>query len=218
MIKKARENFPTFEWQQGTAETIADSYDDASVDCVVAGQAAHWFEFDALWPKLQRIVRHGGTVAFFGYKDNVFVDYPKASALLQHYAYDLDPEMLGSYWQQPGRTYVQNKLRHIQPPADWEDEQHIEYEPGTAGAHSGEGTLFMEKDLKVGELKSYVRTWSSFHGWQQAHQDRKARPEGEGDIIDEFFDKAAIEEPDFNDLDKTIRLEWGSGLVMARRA
>lgn len=224
MIKQAREllppsKFPNLEFREGSAEAGSDFLQDGSVDMVVAGQSAHWFDYPKLWPEMRRIVRKGGTLAYFGYKDHVFVDFPKATEIMQHYAYDLDPEKLGSYWPQPGRSYVQDKLRIIQPPSeDWEDVQRIEYEPGVNGPHSGEGTLFMERESTVGEIKEYVRTWSSYHGWKEKHPDQVAKSKGgKGDIMDEMFELMAKEDEAFRDEENTIKMEWGSGLVMARR-
>jgi trans-aconitate 3-methyltransferase len=62
---------------------------------VVAGQAAHWFDYSKVWPELSRKVRRGGTLAFWGYKDNVFVEYPKASRVLDRYCYG--EETMGPY-------------------------------------------------------------------------------------------------------------------------
>lgn len=224
MIKQAREGspasqFPGLEFHEGSAEAGSEPLPDGSVDMVVAGQAAHWFDYAKLWPEMSRIVRKGGTLAFWGYKDHVFVDFPKASQILQRYAYDTHPDLMGSYWPQPGRSYVQDKLRIIQPPeADWEDLQRIEYEPGTEGAHTGEGTLFMETESNVGAAKEYVRTWSSFHGWQETHPGQIAKSKGgEGDVVDELFDLMAKEDAIFKDDENVVKIEWGSALIMARR-
>lgn len=224
MIKTAREispasEYPDLTFREGSAEEGSKFLEDASVDAVVAGQAAHWFDYAKLWPEMARVVRKGGTLAYFGYKDHVFVDFPKATEIMQRYAYDLHPDMLGSYWPQPGRSYVQDKLRVIKPPeSEWEDVQRVEYEPGMNGAGSGEGTMFMERQTTVGEVKAYVRTWSSYHGWKEAHLGKVARSEGgEGDIMDEMFDVIAKEDEWFWKDENAVRIEWGSGLVMARR-
>ena len=97
--------------------------------------------------------------ALFGYKDHYFVDYPHATKVLNDYAYSQDKRKLGSYWSQPGRSVVQNKYRDIQPPVDdWEDIRRIEYEPGTRGRGSGEGTKFMERTLTLRFCQDYIRT------------------------------------------------------------
>lgn len=151
--------------------------------------------------------------------DHVFVDFPRASEIMQTFAYDKSPDLLGPYWPQPGRSYVQDKLRVIQPPTeDWEDVQRVEYEPATKGRHSGVGTLFMERSVSVGQCKEYVRTWSSYHGWKEAHPGREARSKGgKGDIMDDMFDEIAKNDEHFRDDENVIDIEWGSALVLARR-
>lgn len=223
MVKQARQNspqeqYPNTRFEEGSAERTS-SLGEGSVDCVVAAQAAHWFDYAKLWPEMRRLVRPGGTVAFWGYKDHVFVDFPEASKIMMSYAYDTHPDKLGSYWPMPGRSYVQDKLRIIQPPAeDWQDVQRVEYEPGLVGKHTGEGTLFMERQTSVGQCKEYVRTWSSYHGWKEKHPDHEARSKGgSGDIMDQMFDEIAESDKHFRDDENLVDIEWGSALVMARR-
>lgn len=224
MVKQAQADSPAAqfsntEFREGSAEAGSDFLENGSVDMVVAGQASHWFDQKKLWPEMSRLVRKEGTLAFWGYKDHVFVDFPKATKIMQDYAYNTDPEMLGSYWPQPGRSYVQDKLRVIQPPKEeWEELTRIEYEPDTKGPHSGEGTLFMETENSVGAMKEYVRTWSSYHGWKEKHPDQIARSKGgKGDIMDEMFDRIAKEDAWFRDDENLVKIEWGSAVVMARR-
>ena len=223
MIKQAREQtagkeFENVEFREGSAES-SPFVGDGEVDCVVAGQAAHWFNYAKLWPELERILRPGGTVAFWGYKDPVLVDFPNATRILNKYTYGPDPETLGPYWTMPGRSYVQDKLRVIKPPpTHFEDVERIEYEPVCNGARSGEGTIFMEKSLSVAETKAYYRTWSSFHGWAEAHPGRVARGSGgEGDLMDGIFDEMAEGDGVLGDEGMVVRMEWGSGVVLGRR-
>ncbi|KAK5129932.1 hypothetical protein LTR08_002692 [Meristemomyces frigidus] len=206
------------EFREGFAESTSD-VGEGEVDMVVAGQAAHWFDFGRLWPEMRRLVRKEGTVAFWGYKDHVFVDYPEATRLLQEYAYGEHPDKLGSYWSQPGRSYLQDQLRVVRPPAEeWSDVQRVEYEPGTKGKGSGEGVVSMEKALTVGEVKAYMRTWSSYHGWREAHPQRTARGQGgDGDVVDQLVDEIAEGAAHFRDEGSVVNVEWGSSLVMARK-
>ena len=86
---------------------------------VVAGQAAHWFDYGKVWPELSRTVRRGGTLAFWGYKDNVFVEHPAASKVLDRYCYG--EGTMGPYWEQPGRGILRDLYRVVVPPeGEWE--------------------------------------------------------------------------------------------------
>ena len=187
---------------------------------VVSGQAAHWFNYALFFPEMARILRPNGTLAFWGYKDPIFPDHPRASSVLQTYSYS--DAHLGLFWQQPGRSIVQNKLRDVQPPdEEWKDVQRLEYEPGTEGSGSGEGILFLAKRMRLGGVMEYVRTFSALNAWMEKHPERKSREEGgEGDLVDELFDEMRGVEPKWQGegwKDVEVDMEWGSGLVMARR-
>ncbi len=223
MIEQAKilssTDYPNVAYRQSAAESLP-FLDDSSVDMIVAGQAAHWFDYPRFFPEMQRVVRKSGTLALWGYKDPIFVDYPKATKILNEYAYGMNEQLLGLYWSQPGRSIVQNKLRDIEPPlSGWEDLQRIEYEPETNGPGSGEGTIFLRRKLKLGECMNYIRTWSSVHAWQEKHPDQRKREEvGNGDIVDMMFDEMKSVETDWDrDQDREVEIEWGSGLLLARR-
>ena len=172
---------------------------------------------------MSRILRKNGTLAFWGYKDHVFVDYPEASKVFLHYAYGNNEQFLGPYWSQPGRSIVENKMRDIHPPTnEWEEIQRIEYEPSTKGPRSGEGTMFMSRTITLGECMEYIRTWSAFHAWQEKYPELKKRQEGgKGDVVDGLFDAMIAIEPDWKQSqkwqEKEVLIEWGSGLVLARK-
>ena len=128
MIKQARQQSTqsNLELQESSAES-SSFLKDGEVDCIVAGQSAHWFNYAKLWPELERILRKDGTVAFWGYKDPVLVDFPQATKILDDNTYGSDPEKLGQFWSMHGRAYVQDKLRVIQPPeADFEHVRRVE--------------------------------------------------------------------------------------------
>jgi SAM-dependent methyltransferase len=220
-ITAASPSLTNIEFRQCGAENIP-FLGDGSVDMVVSGQAAHWFDYPTFFPEMRRILRAGGTLALWGYKDHVFVDYPKATDILNKYAYGADSHMLGSYWQQPGRSVVQNKYRDIIPPADeWEAVQRIEYEPRAEGKRSGEGTLFLEMRMRVRDCMNYIRTWSSYHAWKEAHPGMEKKENGgEGDIVDQMFEEIRGAEEGLGGEgweEKELDMEWGSGLLLARR-
>ena len=189
---------------------------------VVAGQAAHWFDYSKSWPELERKVRKGGTLAFFGYKDHVFVDYPQASKILDHFCYGDDK--MGPFWEQPGRNILRDTYKDIIPPREeWEDVERLEYEPGIEGSESGEGTCLMKRRLKLGEVEGYGRTFSAFHNWMAAHPEIKAKADGgTGDIVDEMFEEMVKAEPEWQSRgeawrDFEVDIEWGSVILMARK-
>jgi SAM-dependent methyltransferase len=56
-----RHRFPGVTTLPGRAESIP--LPDASVDAVLAGQAAHWFELDLAMPEITRVLTPGGVLA-----------------------------------------------------------------------------------------------------------------------------------------------------------
>ena len=191
---------------------------DESVDMVVAAQAAHWFDYPKLFPELKRVLRKGGTIAFWGYKDHVYCGYPNASRIMLDYSYGPDPaRQLGQYWE-PGRAITRQKLRPIQPPeAEFEDLQRIEYEPDASGKGKGEGTLFVSKQMTVAQSIEYVRTFSSFHEWEKKYPDKRGRAlGGNGDLADWVHDDMK-EAEGWTDEEMVLDVEWGSGLLLCRR-
>ncbi|KAL8867181.1 MAG: hypothetical protein Q9174_005826 [Haloplaca sp. 1 TL-2023] len=226
MIQQAKSStpptkYPNVSYKESRAESLP-FLRDQSVDMVVAGQAAHWFDYPTLFLEMKRVVRKGGTLAFWGYGDHVFVGSPQATEVLRHYSHGNDDMLLGPYWSQPGRSIVENKLREIQPPlTEWEDVERIEYEPGVKGLRPNSGTLFLGKKCTLGECMNYVRTWSSFHAWQEAHPGSQSREHGgQGDVIDQMFDQMRSVEPTWQILDwkeKEVEVEWPTGLLLARR-
>jgi ubiquinone/menaquinone biosynthesis C-methylase UbiE len=120
MIKQAIDSTPkdkygNVEFREASAEDLS-FIPDGSLDIVVAGQAAHWFDYSKVWPELSRKLRRGGTVAFWGYKDNVFVEHPKATSILDEYCYG--PNTMGPFWEQPGRNILRDKYKDIVPPEE----------------------------------------------------------------------------------------------------
>ena len=170
-------------------------------------------------------MRKGGTLAFFGYKDHYFVDYPAATKILDHYCYGPGKSLMGEYWEQPGRSILRGRYKAIVPPeADWQDIKRVEYEPGTNGPSSGTlGERLMHRELTLGAIEGYARTFSAYHAWQGEHPEKKSRSEGgTGDVVDEMFDAMIEAEPDWQELgenwrEKVVEIEWGSIILLARK-
>jgi ubiquinone/menaquinone biosynthesis C-methylase UbiE len=61
MLAELRRHLPGVTAMAGRAEAIP--LPDASVDAVLAGQAAHWFDLDRALPEIARVLRPGGVLA-----------------------------------------------------------------------------------------------------------------------------------------------------------
>ncbi|KAI9824071.1 MAG: hypothetical protein M1832_002139 [Thelocarpon impressellum] len=224
MVEEARRSTSAsnVSFREASAESLP-FVSDGQADMVAAAQAAHWFEYPMVWSEMARILRKEGTLVFWGYKDHAFVDYPKASEILHRYTYGEGPDLMGDYWSQPGRAMVQNKYHDIQPPGEYfDDVRRIEYEP-SRGRHAGEGTLMLEKRMTLGACKEYIRTWSAYHGWCEAHPAAKRSEQGgAGDVADAMFEEMVREEADWQQAEPSWRelevdVEWGSAMLLATR-
>ncbi|KAJ9150728.1 Methyltransferase-like protein [Pleurostoma richardsiae] len=230
-----REIYPSVTIRQGSAEDLS-FLPAASVDLAVAGQAAHWFDYGRAWPELARVVRAGGSLAFWGYKDNVLVGYPAAAAVYERFVYgrgEIAPggmEAMGRFWQQPGRGILRDSLRAVEPPAgQWEDVRRVVWDPDRERADAGvpeapEEALWQRKRLRLGEYEGYLRTFSSFNNWKAEHGEKhKSRAEGgEGDVVDAMFDALLEAVPEWKAKgeqwrDVEVESVWGTVILMARR-
>lgn len=212
--------FASVEFRAGSAERLA-FLASGSVDTVVAGQAAHWFDFGGFFAEARRLVRRSGTLAVWGYSDHVFVDFPAATQIMHRRFHDLgdrNPDYLGMYWQEPGRGIVRDLMRAFKPPdSDWQDVVRREYEPATNGPASGSGERVMHKRVTLKACKQYVRTFSAYHAWKEAHPGATQRSDGgHGDVVDFAFDDMALAEG-WTDEDFEVDMEWGTAIIMARR-
>ncbi|KAI9678243.1 MAG: hypothetical protein M1817_006188 [Caeruleum heppii] len=227
MIEQARSStssptFPNVTYREAAAEDLP-FVRDGPVDMVVAGLAAHWFDLDRLWAEMARILRPDGTLAFWGYRDPVFVSHPGATGILERYTHGSGPDRLGDYWIQPGRARMQHNYRDIIPPeSGWKDVQRWEYEPGTSGPRSGEGECIMSQKTTLGGCMAFFRTWSSVHRWMEDHPERRAKKDGgAGDVVDEMFAEMRAVEESWREAEGwekvEVEIEWGSAVLLARR-
>ncbi|KAG8851594.1 hypothetical protein FRB91_007634 [Serendipita sp. 411] len=65
--------------------------EDQSVDFVSAAQAVHWFDYPKLWKEIDRVLRPGGTVAFWGYSEFRVRHYPQLTPLITYYSQGSNP-------------------------------------------------------------------------------------------------------------------------------
>lgn len=233
MVKQAQSSTQekNITFRQGSAEDLGLIDKDGSVDMAVAGQAAHWFDYSKVWPNLARVVGKGGTVALWGYKDNILTGKEQATEIMERYIYNFGEisnatgwsvEGMGRFWEQPGRNILRNLLRSVNPPAeDWEAVTRLEHEPGAEG--DPEEAVWQRKTMKLGEVEGYTRTFSCFTGWAEAYPEHKARKDGgEGDIIDVMWDEMLASVPEWKAMgdgwrEAEVESDWGTYIIMARR-
>ncbi|KAM0432810.1 hypothetical protein ACHAPT_004512 [Fusarium lateritium] len=217
-------------FRQGSAEDLS-FLPGHSVDLAVAGQAAHWFDYPKVWPELSRVVKPGGSLAFWGYKDNIIIGHPRANEIFDRFCYGegdvVSPglEGMNQYWERPGRDILRNLLADVNPPeSEWEKIKRITYDVNKDTTDiPGPETAWMKKKVKLGQFEAYVRTFSAYQGWMDAHPDKKSRVEGgEGDIADLLFDRILEAEPEWKEQgdrwrDIEVESVWGTYILLATR-
>lgn len=234
MVDQARQltTAPNITIHQASAEDLS-FLPSGSVDLAVAGEAAHWFDYTRAWPQLARVVRPGGSLAFWGYIDSLVEGYPQLRPILSHYCYSTEEvrpgmEALGEYWEDPGRSVLRDYFASIEPPKEeWEDVRRVLFKPDDSPTYgvekAPEEALWMKKRMKLGEWMVYLRTMSSVHNWKVAHPEMKSTAEGgEGDIIDAMA-KAFLEAvPEWKAKGEgwgevEVDIVWATCLLLARR-
>ncbi len=124
---------PRVEYRCVPAE--ASGLPDASVDLVVAAQAAHWFDWPRFTAEVARVTRPGALVALVSYGILCF----EGDAEFARYYREVSP-----YWP-PGRAHVENGYRDLSMP--W---------PAVEAP-----VLDMTARWTRDELLGYVGTWSA---------------------------------------------------------
>jgi len=206
---------------EGNAEELP-FLEDHSVDLIVAGQAAHWFTYDKLWPELARVLKSKGSFAFWGYSEFRLSKYPALTPLIREYAQGSDPsESLGPHWQQPGRNIIDNHFFDIPPPPetefeDWEHAKSTGYHyPEIADAKP----VILKKTLTWEGLEAYLRSFSALHTYHERYpEDAAKKDKGDGDIAQRFVKRLqeGVAQSTGSKGD-SIDIEWPLAIIMARR-
>ncbi|MEO8700091.1 MAG: class I SAM-dependent methyltransferase [Kofleriaceae bacterium] len=127
---------PHVEYRLAPAE--ASGLADASIDLVVAAQAAHWFDWPAFTAELARVAAPGALAALVSY-GNLEID-GDVGREVDRYHHDI----VGAYWP-PGREHVENGYRDLVLP--W---------PAIAAP-----AIAMTARWSRDELVGYLASWSA---------------------------------------------------------
>jgi hypothetical protein len=76
----------------------------------------------------------------------------------------------------------------------------------------------MNRSLEVGECKEYIRTWSSYHSWGEAHPTSEGRSRGGArDMVDELFGEIASMNSKFGSEETLIDISGSHSTVKYSR-
>lgn len=137
------EAHPSVEYRVAPAER--SGLPDASVDLVVAAQAAHWFDLPAFYAEARRIGKPGAVLALVTY--GVIRADPEIDPTIQHFY----KHVVGPYWP-PERRHVEEGYRSFAFPFDeW-----------------AAPPLAIEVRWTAADLIGYADTWSAVRGAEKA--------------------------------------------------
>jgi SAM-dependent methyltransferase len=119
----------------------------ASVDLATVAQALHWFDLDAFYAEVRRVVAPEGALAVWSY-GAATLDAPAADAVLQRFG----TETMAAYWP-AARRMVDDGYRSLAFP--------FRERPTPA--------FELERRWTLGELTGYLRTWSATARYLAAH-------------------------------------------------
>lgn len=206
LSKDSSPKLGSLDFKTSSAESL--SFDDGSMDLIVAGQAAHWFNYKPFWKEIDRILKPKGTIALFGYAEIYLPKYPTTREMISNYCHGKDS--LGPHWSQPGRSIVEKGLKGV--PFPWEvdgsirdrwnvdsstrqmfslrglpKESYLKEWPTSAYLKGGEEKE-MSKVFNQQTLLEYFRTFSALHEYQNQHpKDLELVEEGKGqDLATKF--------------------------------
>ncbi|KAF3395899.1 putative methyltransferase [Penicillium rolfsii] len=163
-------------FEQSTAEDLGTNLpqpiQDASVDLITAGNAAHWFDMPQFWATACRVLKPGGSVILWsGGHTRLHPSNPNAAAI-QAEMDRIEEEYLEPFFVQGNRT-VRNL--YIDLPLPWTLEKPIaEFDEATFSRTDwGPETDFyaINPDVNLDLFEKITETSSPVTRWRQAHPD-----------------------------------------------
>lgn len=130
-------------FEVGSAEQCA--LPDGSVDLVVSGQAAHWFDMETFAAEVRRVAAPGGIVAVWCY------DLPRVNTAIDVVVDRLYFDVLAGCWA-GGRNHIDTRYANLHFPFE---ERSVDVPP-------------YEAQWAVEGMLGYLRTWSAGVAYTQA--------------------------------------------------
>lgn len=127
------------------ARAEASPFSDGSVDLVTVAQALHWFDTEAFFDELQRVLSSRGLIAIWSY--SLVSVTPEIDGIIKQLYFDT----LGGFWP-PERRLVEDNYADIGFPF------RRLYTPGFS----------MTANWCCADLLGYLRTWSAAKAHQEA--------------------------------------------------
>lgn len=209
-------------FEQGNIDTVSAQH---QVSMITAAQCLHWSkDFDSFFKSAHQALAPGGTLAYWYYVDPIIVDFKgpssgdkqealqKAKDLYFKYCYN-DPNLMGPYWEQPGRNVIKNGYKdincHIPEQLFTEvtvNQYFPQFESYTPPSEQNDLAL-VKLGVGISDLIKYLSTYSGYHNYLEAHKDSKFLEEFELELklITGWTDET------------TIDLVWNTGYTFMKK-
>ncbi|CCH41124.1 Ubiquinone/menaquinone biosynthesis methyltransferase [Wickerhamomyces ciferrii] len=189
------------------AENLIEPLEGQTADLVIVAEALHWINHDEFFEQASKALRPNGTLAYWGYVEPRFIDFPKANEIYQKYVYE-DDRYMGPKWIQPSKNFLRYFFNDVHVPNEcFKDIEKHDYYPGETKTH----TAYFHGDSKYTMKKfiDYLQSWSAYHTWQKDNVDK-------GEDIAILFTNELKETFGWTD-ETELRVEWGTTYTFARR-
>lgn len=136
---------PNINYSVQPAENV--SFNNASFDLVIVGQAVHWFRFEKFYSEVKRCLKPDGMIVLMGYQ-LLSID-SETDKVIRHF-YD---DVIGSYWDEE-RRYLDENYRTI--PFPFTEMKTPEFQ--------------ITYSWTIEYFLGYLRTWSAVKHYENANQ------------------------------------------------
>ncbi|KAM9909786.1 hypothetical protein OXX69_005112 [Metschnikowia pulcherrima] len=154
-------------------------------DLVTAAECIHWFkDYERFFAAVAKQLKPGATLAYWYYVDPLIVDFQgpstakmsksqilsEAMGLYENMVYK-DGNLLGPYWEQPGRSILQGFLTEVDKhiPKDlYTDIKIRKYMPDEKKPYRDDDMRLVRKEISLADYTNYIATYSSFHNYEEA--------------------------------------------------
>ena len=120
------------------------NFPDDHFDLVTVGQAVHWFDFNAFFQEVKRVLKKDAVIAIFGYA--LFRSNPATNEVIQRFY----KEIIGPYWP-PERRYLEENYNSIPFPFNEISSPEIE----------------LKQTWSLERLLGYLNTWSAVKAYER---------------------------------------------------
>ncbi len=125
------------------------SLTNQSVDLITVAQAIHWFDFDAFYKEVKRVLKPHGTIAIWGY--GLLRINPVINKLIDTFYNDV----IGIYWNK--------ERRHI--------DKNYDAVPFDFTPIKSYQKYTIETQWTLSQLAGYFNSWSSVQNYMKVHND-----------------------------------------------